>query len=182
VNMRQIITGHDKEGKAVFLAEEEVAATEVSLIPGYKTFELWSTNGRRTVPHTGPFPGVPGYFPGEAGAVFRVIVLPPMQEGGADIELTDESVAEAQSKLPGFLDHLELDDPGMHTTDSIDFGIVLQGEIHLELDDGEQRCMRAGDCVVQNGTRHAWRNRSGEPVTMAFVLLGAERIADRGTL
>ncbi|MBN7796209.1 cupin domain-containing protein [Parahaliea mediterranea] len=175
MTMRQIITGHDSEGKAVFLSDEEVVPTEVAMYPGYKTFELWSTDGPRTVPHRGPFPGVPGYFPRRDGVVFRMIVLPPVRDGQAAFEVNEASVAELEATLPGFVEHLELDCPGMHTTDSVDFGVVLEGEIHLELDDGAERVLRAGDCVVQNGTRHAWRNRSGKPVTMAFVLLGADR-------
>ena len=175
MGLKQFITGHDDEGNAIFLSDEEALPTEVELIPGYKTFELWSTEGERSVPHTGPFPGVPGYFPGRAGSVFRIIELPPMDEGVTPIAMSEESLDEMQKKLPGFLEHVELDNPGMHTTDSIDYGIVLQGEVYLELDNGAERLLRAGDCVVQNGTRHAWRNRSGKPVTMAFVLLGAER-------
>jgi glutaryl-CoA dehydrogenase len=53
--------------------------------------------------------------------------------------------------------------------------IVLQGEIVLELDDGHRTHLAAGDIVIQNGTRHGWRNRSDRPATMAFVLVGAER-------
>ena len=174
--MRQFITGHDQDGKAIFLSGDEVTPTEVALVPGYKTFELWSTDGPRTVPHRGAFPGVPSYFPGTDGAVFRVVVLPPDQGDATGVDISDQSLAEVSTKLPGFIEHLELDNPGMHTTDSIDFGIVLRGEIFLELDNGEERLLRAGDCVVQNGTRHAWRNRSGNPATLAFVLLGAERV------
>lgn len=173
--MRQIITGHDAEGSAIFLSSDQVVPTEIAMIPGYKTFELWSTSSARQVPHFGPFPGVPSYFPDKDGAVFRIIVFPPVADGATDIDASEESIAEIQEKLPGFIEHLEMENPGMHTTDSIDFGIVLQGEIHLELDNGAERCVRAGDCVIQNGTRHAWRNRSGKPVTMAFILLGAER-------
>lgn len=175
MSIRQIVTGHDEQGNAIFLAENEVAPVEVAMIPGYKTFELWSTEGERQVPHTGPFPGVPNYFPGKNGVVFRMLVLPPAPEDGMKVELSDEAVGEMTTKLPGFIEHLELDNPGMHTTDSIDFGIVLDGEVYLELDNGAERRLGTGDCVIQNGTRHAWRNRSGKPVTMAFILLGAER-------
>lgn len=174
MTFRQIITGHDAEGKAIFISDEAAEATEVAMIPGYKTFELWSTDGPRHVPHIGPPPGVPSYFPAVDGAVFRIIVLPPA-DGDVDIDTSDAAVEELTRKLPGFIEHLELDNPGMHTTDSVDFGIVLDGEIDLELDDGAVRHLEAGDCVVQNGTRHAWRNRSGQPTTMAFVLLGATR-------
>ena len=67
---------------------------------------------------------------------------------------------------------MEEDDPGMHTTPTIDYGIVLSGEIDLELDEGEVH-LQAGDVVVQRGTRHAWRNRGTEPCRIAFVLISS---------
>jgi mannose-6-phosphate isomerase-like protein (cupin superfamily) len=175
LKVNQYVTGHDSQGNAVFLADSEVSPIEVSMISGYKTYELWSTQGDRSVPHEGPLPGVPGYFPGRDGTVFRIIVLPPTQEGNSGVDASETALNEIDQKLPGFVEHLELDNPGMHTTDSVDYGIVIAGEVYLELDNGEERLLTAGDCVVQNGTRHAWRNRSGEPVTMAFILLGAKR-------
>ena len=81
------------------------------------------------------------------------------------------AIAELEAKLPGMAAHLEPDHPGMHTTQTVDIGLVLTGEIDLELDDGATQHLVAGDFVIQNGTRHAWRNRSGAPTTMAFVLV-----------
>ncbi|MGP3989302.1 cupin domain-containing protein [Streptomyces sp. 3N207] len=63
----------------------------------------------------------------------------------------------------------------MYTTPTVDYGVVLQGEIVLELDDGHCTRLLPGDIVIRNGTRHGRRNRSDQPVTMAFVLIGAER-------
>ena len=63
----------------------------------------------------------------------------------------------------------------MHRTNSIDYGMVLSGEVELELDDGASRKLAPHDVVIQNGTRHAWRNRSNAPATMLFVLVGAKR-------
>lgn len=63
----------------------------------------------------------------------------------------------------------------MHTTDSIDYGVVISGEVYLELDDGVEVLLKPEDCVVQNGTRHAWRNRGSVPCLMAFVMIGATR-------
>lgn len=70
----------------------------------------------------------------------------------------------------------EIENPGMHTTDTIDYGIVLSGEIDMELDEGREVHFRAGDCLVQNGTRHRWQNRSEEPCIIAFIMVGAKRI------
>jgi mannose-6-phosphate isomerase-like protein (cupin superfamily) len=63
----------------------------------------------------------------------------------------------------------------MHTTDSVDYGIVISGEMTLELDDGAIVHLKPGDCVVQNGNHHRWANRSRRPCMMAFVLIGAAR-------
>ncbi|HET9532074.1 MAG TPA: cupin domain-containing protein [Blastocatellia bacterium] len=63
----------------------------------------------------------------------------------------------------------------MHTTDTLDYGVVIRGEIILELDDGKSVHLRQGDCVIQNGTRHRWNNPLTEPCLMAFVMIGANR-------
>jgi quercetin dioxygenase-like cupin family protein len=70
---------------------------------------------------------------------------------------------------------MERDAPGMHTTDTVDFEVVLSGEVVLELDDGAEVTLRAGDTVVQNGTRHAWRNRGDVPAVIAVGIIGAVR-------
>jgi len=57
----------------------------------------------------------------------------------------------------------------MHTTDTVDYGVVVRGEMTLELDDGQKVQLRQGDCIVQNGTRHRWRNPGTEPCLMALV-------------
>ena len=63
----------------------------------------------------------------------------------------------------------------MHTTDTVDFDVIVSGEAYLELDDGAEVLLKAGDCVIQNGTRHAWRNRSSEKCVIAVTLVGADR-------
>ncbi len=72
-------------------------------------------------------------------------------------EHTDLAAAfgELQEKLPGLAEVIEPMNPGMHTTDTVDFDVILSGEVYLELDDGAEVLLKAGDCVVQNGTRHA---------------------------
>jgi quercetin dioxygenase-like cupin family protein len=63
----------------------------------------------------------------------------------------------------------------MHFTDTVDYGILVDGEISLELDNGKTAALKPGDVVVQNGTRHAWRNRGDKAAKMVFVLIGARR-------
>jgi quercetin dioxygenase-like cupin family protein len=70
---------------------------------------------------------------------------------------------------------MEPDNPGMHTTDTIDFEYVLSGGIMLELDDGAEVVLRPGDTVVQNGTRHRWHNRTSEPASHVAFIVAAER-------
>jgi mannose-6-phosphate isomerase-like protein (cupin superfamily) len=66
-------------------------------------------------------------------------------------------------------------DTGVHTTDTLDYGFILEGELTLELDDGAETILKAGDFYVQNGTRHAWHNRSGAKAVVAAIMIGAER-------
>ena len=82
---------------------------------------------------------------------------------------------EYNAKVPGLGHAHEQDAHGMHTTDTVDYVIVVAGEVWLELDDGQEVLVKAGDCVIQNGTRHAWRNRADVPCVMAAVMIGAER-------
>jgi mannose-6-phosphate isomerase-like protein (cupin superfamily) len=84
-------------------------------------------------------------------------------------------LAEVEAKLPGLLGHMEPDDPGMHTTDTIDFEVILSGEVTLELDDGIVTTLRTGDTVVQNGTRHRWANPGVVPAVIAVFIVGAHR-------
>jgi quercetin dioxygenase-like cupin family protein len=80
-----------------------------------------------------------------------------------------------EEKLPGLLASAEPDGEGMHISDTIDFEVVLAGEVTLELDDGAESVLRPGDTVVQNGTRHRWINRGKDPAVMAVFMVGAHR-------
>ncbi len=84
-------------------------------------------------------------------------------------------LSEMQAKLPGLAEHLERNNPGMHTSDTIDFEYIISGEVWLELDDGAVVHLRAGDTVVQNGTRHAWRNKGSEPCCIVVFMVGVPR-------
>jgi mannose-6-phosphate isomerase-like protein (cupin superfamily) len=86
---------------------------------------------------------------------------------------TAAAARELEEKLPGLAKYMEADAPGMHTTDTIDFEVVLDGEVWLELDDGKEVHLRPGDTVVQNGTRHAWHNRGTKPARLAVFITGA---------
>jgi mannose-6-phosphate isomerase-like protein (cupin superfamily) len=88
---------------------------------------------------------------------------------------TSAQLEEMEQKLPGLMKPMEPDHPGMHTSDSFDFDVVVSGEVVLELDDGAEVVLKAGDCVIQNGTRHAWHNHSSQRCVVAFSVMGAQR-------
>jgi mannose-6-phosphate isomerase-like protein (cupin superfamily) len=79
------------------------------------------------------------------------------------------ATAQVQNDIPGLLDVFEPDSPGMHTSDTVAVGFVLSGEVDVELDDGVEVHLKAGDVLVQNGARHAWRNKSDQPCVLVVV-------------
>ncbi|WP_328608396.1 cupin domain-containing protein [Amycolatopsis sp. NBC_00345] len=85
------------------------------------------------------------------------------------------ALAELERLMPGAMAAVEAGAPGMHRTDSLDYVLVVSGEVTLELDGGERTVLRAGDVVVQNGTRHAWHNHGTGPCTIVGVAIGADR-------
>jgi mannose-6-phosphate isomerase-like protein (cupin superfamily) len=106
-------------------------------------------------------------------------MAPDSAAATADLD-PHEAFAEIRHKLPGLIDVLEPDGAGMHRTDTVDFNLIVSGEVWLELDDGAEVLLRAGDCVVQNGARHRWRNTSSEPCVMTVAQIGATRRPSEG--
>lgn len=176
--MRRIVTGHSTDGRSVFLSHGEPSRiVALKNRPGFKMTEIWMTEGIPEIPagNSDPTVDMNLFTPDPGGTRFRIVRFPPACEYN---ETDPEAVRkEYIAKAPGLGDSLEPENPGMHTTDTVDYGIVISGEIWLELDDGEEVHLRSGDCVVQNGTRHAWRNRGMEACVMAFVMVGAKRAA-----
>jgi hypothetical protein len=108
-----------------------------------------------------------------SGTRFLVVTFPPDSVFSAPGFDPQAAAAENSAISPGLAELFEAD--GMHATPTVDYGIVLEGEVWLELDEGRAELLRKHDVVVQNGTRHAWRNKSNRPATLAFVLIGACR-------
>jgi mannose-6-phosphate isomerase-like protein (cupin superfamily) len=175
MKVRRVVTGHSPGGEAIVASDTEVDSIDLETLPGSQYHRLWGSDQVSRFPDEGAPPAMPGYFPPLGGFRFAMFTVPPgsaPQPGGVTV---DAIVAELEAKLPGLVEHLEPDAPGMHTTDSIDFEYVISGRVVLELDDGETVELGPGDTVVQNGTRHAWRNPFSEPCRMVVVLIGAER-------
>lgn len=177
MNIRRVVTGHDAAGNAVFVDDREVEPVTVALSPGAEYHRLWGGNEAPSFPDDGSPTEQDPFFPPLGGYRFLVFTVPPghRQTDGVEpsAEELEAGVAELDAKLPGLRDHMEPDAPGMHTTASVDFEVVLDGEVWLELDDGAEVHLRPGDTVVQNGTRHAWRNKGDVPARIAAFLVGA---------
>lgn len=159
----------------MFVSDEKVAPRVPVLLPGSEFTLLWGGDSTPQFPDDGSMPDWRTYFPPVGGFRFSMFTLPPGNAEPEPSQLTaEEAVADAESKLPGLLGYMELDDPGMHTTDTIDFEVVLEGTAILELDDGAEVTLHPGDTVVQNGTRHRWRNPGDVPTRLALFVCGAQ--------
>ena len=176
MEVRRVVTGHTTDGKSVFVSDEMVAPTAPALMPGLEFHRLWSGDAAPTFPDNGTQPPPGAYFPPVGGFRFGFFTLPPSGQPGppTDIDVS-AALADLERDLPGLMAHMEPDEPGMHTTDTVDFEVVLSGQVVLELDDGAERVLRPGDTVVQNGTRHRWSNRGAEPAVLAVFIAGAHR-------
>jgi hypothetical protein len=175
MQVRRVVTGHTPDGKAVFASDTRVEGITVTMAPGVEFHRLWGGDTPPTFPDSGAPRPEHMYFPPLGGFRFGLFTIPPssvIAPPGLDMAA---ALAEAEAKLPGMLAVLEKDDPAMHRTDTIDYEYVVSGEVWLELDDGAEVHLHAGDTVVQNGTRHAWRNKSDAPCTMVVCLVGACR-------
>jgi mannose-6-phosphate isomerase-like protein (cupin superfamily) len=171
MTVRRVVTGTDRDGKSRFVGDEELQPVTVGLMPGLEFHPAWGADATVALPTDGAAPDARAYFPPAGGFRFGFVSIPPEDRQPEGPVLPD--VEEVELKLPGLLAHMEPDHPGMHTTATIDFDVVVAGEIFLELDDGAEVHLKAGDCVIQNGTRHAWHNRSSEPCVLAVALMGA---------
>lgn len=169
-----MVTGHDLDGKAVVASDTQVDGLRPALTPGIEFHRLWGGDAAPSFPDDGVEPDYRTYFPAVGGFRFAMIVVPAASDVSGDrIEDLGAAFAEFEAALPGLAGHMEPDAPGMHTTSTIDFEVVLEGDVWLELDDGVEVHLRPGDTVVQNGTRHAWRNHGDSPARLAVFIVGA---------
>jgi mannose-6-phosphate isomerase-like protein (cupin superfamily) len=173
--VRRVVTGHDAEGNAVVAMDG--AAPNIRTVPnrppGYWVTQIWMTDAAPAPIDNGADPTYRALRiePKKNGTVIRVIEFPP--EAGF-IEKIDAKTAQASFTAYGSASastvKKDSPHPFMHRTETIDYGIVLSGEIYMVLDKSETR-LEAGDVVVQRGTNHAWSNRSNSPCKMAFILI-----------
>jgi len=172
---RRIVTGHNSEGHAVVISDGPSPHVRTSALrPGVTYTNLWTTD-RMPVEIDGspdPVTAAMNLEPPPRGSNLRIVEFAPEGEAGAiDPRAARRAFAAmggAAHAIAGSNRH-----PWMHRTKTVDYGIVLSGEITLVLDD-EDVVMSAGDVCIQRGTNHAWSNRSAAPCTMAFVLIDGD--------
>jgi quercetin dioxygenase-like cupin family protein len=143
---RRVVTGHDQVGKSVFLSDGPPPVSRTAP-DGASFHELWSTPAAPaplTATEPDPADGPVAVPPPAHGTKIRINWFPP-----------------------GLVSPV-------HRTESVDYGIVIDGEVVLVLDDGAETTVYPGDVVIQRGTSHRWENRGGRPAQMVFVLVDAE--------
>lgn len=175
VKVRRVVTGHDAEGKARVVDDRDVEPITSDLMPGCAAYRLWGRDDRPMFPDDGSPRPAEAWYPPRDGSRFMVNMIPPGELVPPPDLDTAAAAEELERQMPGAMAAMEPGAPGMHITDSIDYVLVVSGDVTLELDDGERAVLRAGDVVVQNGTRHAWRNHGTETCTIVGVAIGADR-------
>jgi hypothetical protein len=169
--MRRVVTGHDAKGKSVIVSDAASPhVLELPGMPGLALINLWVTDDA-PADNAGSADAAARPVvlePPARGTIFRVVDFPP-DEARAGI---DRSRAFAAMGADHAMDPDASRHPGMHKTATVDYAIVLDGEIWALMDEGET-LLRAGDCLVQRGTNHAWSNRTTRPCRVAFILVNA---------
>lgn len=176
---RRIVTGHDAQGRAVIL--EDSPPARVARIGGDRGpmfYEVWNTRETPArIDRASSEPPEEGIklAPPRNGTRIRVLDIPPEDESFDEItpEEARAHFAEVAATEASSHDSKRSRHPFMHKTESVDYGIVLEGELTLILDIGET-VVRAGDIVIQRGTNHGWANRSGKHCRIAFILVDGQ--------
>jgi mannose-6-phosphate isomerase-like protein (cupin superfamily) len=172
--IERIVTGHDASGRAIVAMRGALpTVVEIAAIPGTVFHEIWATTGTPAPVDNGPDPTTAALMlpPPKQGTRIRFVDIPPdtpelLAHGAAKMkdafaQIGDMAASTVQAQSPH---------PLMHRTESVDYGVVIEGELTLVLDDSEVP-LKAGSVVVQRGTNHAWANRSGQTCRMLFVLV-----------
>jgi quercetin dioxygenase-like cupin family protein len=146
LSIRRVVTGHDAHGRAI-VKIDEVCSNIISKRPNHQSCVVWTTDS------------APADNSGDGDAAQRAVAT----------TLAGGSIFRVIAYSPGVT-------PRMHRTDSIDYAVVLSGEIDMELDDGVEVHLAAGDMLVQRGTVHNWVNRGTVPCVMVFTLIDAKPV------
>ena len=170
--VRRVVTGHDGDGRSVFLSDGEAPnVKEMSAMPGLALTDIWET---RAAPATNvgdkDAAARPVHLePPKSGTILRIVEFPPDSawRGSTDGKAGFKAIGASHTQ------DKHSSDPMMHKTSTVDYIIVLKGEIYAILETGE-KLLRAGDVLVQRGTNHSWSVRGSEPCIVAAVLVSAK--------
>jgi quercetin dioxygenase-like cupin family protein len=168
--IRRVVTTHRADGTAIVRFDGEATNVRVRANGGLVSTLLWTTD-RTPATYSNEDRGAVqmGVAPPSGGSVLRVVTFPPEDPTAT----TDAASVHAEMGLhEDARGRRAPRHPFMHATESVDYAIVLDGEIDMLLDEDEVH-LDTGDILVQQGTNHAWVNRSGAPCTIAFVLIDA---------
>ena len=171
--IRRVVTGHDENGIAKVIRDETATCIlERPNRPGVALTNLWQLTTTPAVMESDedPVEGPLILHPPKHGSIFRIVQFDPED---AEVLATLDGIA-AFAEMGAGANVVEgARHPFMHRTDSVDYAVVLTGEIYMMMDEDEV-LLKAGDTVVQQGTNHAWSNRGSEPCQIAFILVDAE--------
>jgi quercetin dioxygenase-like cupin family protein len=173
--IRRVVTGHNAAGKSIFLMDGPAPRVYSRGTGATTLVELWET---RATPadnsgNDDPTDSPQRLMPPKNGSKFRIIEYPPDKDRVASLRQPGTS---HDSASEGYVrDLANARHPGFHKTNSIDYALVLSGEIYALMDEGEV-LLKTGDVLIQRGTSHAWSNRTDEPATIAFILIDAEPV------
>lgn len=173
--VRRVVTGFDSAGRSTIISDEPSPAIKsVPERPNYYSTNIWRTGGAPvSVDEPDGIAEHTGVAPPQNGTVLRVINFPPEPKDPT------ERARQLKASFGEIFDdadrsHSRDIHPGMHQTDTVDYAIVLEGEIFAVLEEAET-LLKAGDILIQRGTNHAWSNRSGRSCKVAFVLIDGQR-------
>ncbi|MET3117680.1 mannose-6-phosphate isomerase-like protein (cupin superfamily) [Undibacterium sp. GrIS 1.8] len=172
--VRRVVTGHSADGRAIIISDTSAPQVfEVAAQPGLAFTEIWRTDCMPVRVDNAADPTLRPLqlAPTSMGSVIRVTDIPPESEDDGALDPAKAAAHFAQlGGAKASTGNAAAPHPLMHRTETVDYGMVLEGEIYLVLDDSEVLLHR-GDVVIQRGTNHAWANRSGKSTRMLFILL-----------
>lgn len=174
--VRRVVTGHDKNGKSCFVMDGHATnIKEMESMPGLALTDLWETTDA-PASNEGNADAVtrPVHLePPSKGTILRIVEFPPDSQwrNSADAAKAFESIGAGHAKDSSTAD------PMMHKTATVDYLIILKGEIYAILEDGET-LLKPGDIMIQRGTNHSWSVRGNEPCILAAVLVSSHPVGD----
>jgi mannose-6-phosphate isomerase-like protein (cupin superfamily) len=170
---RRVVTGHDSAGRAIISIDDRCPTVGTSEAePDLRSYEVWETNGIPVLLGNEPDPTDHPYRiePKSGGCVVRIADIPPDRTEMMDPKKIEMFFKNLGSPHASTSAGKAQPHPLMHRTETLDYGIVIEGKITLILDDSEVT-LEPGDVVVQRGTNHAWSNRTDRIARVAFVLM-----------